>query len=66
MEFLQPYNINRKYSDTFREEIVQQGPERLANFLIDPKSKKFGDLILDVFGACDLLTFDPENWGRQK
>ena len=42
-------------------EILQEGPQRLANFSIDPKSREFSALINQIANDCEFLTFDPED-----
>jgi hypothetical protein len=47
--------------DLLKEEILQEGLQRLDTFPINPKSEDFSIFIEDMVGLCESLTFDKEN-----
>lgn len=60
-EFFNIFRKNNKAFDILEKEVLQEGLQRLATFLIAPKSTKFSALINQIVGYCEFLTFDPED-----
>ena len=59
-EFFNIFRAANKALEIFQKEIREQGIQKLATFLIDPKSIEFATLINQIVGLCEFLTFDPE------
>lgn len=58
------FNLYSDDSDAIihlKEEICQEGLQRLDNFLIHPKSTDFFGLVEEIFGYCEFLTFNLED-----
>lgn len=60
-EFFKIFKKDNKTLEILEKEILQQGIQKLATFQMDPKSTEFSDLVDQIVGSCEFLTFDPED-----